>query len=140
MPSEGCQKHRGLIKVPGSSNTSLSGKRYFCEQEFLEDGSPLKYLMSRRACSAAFHVANTSNLASLDEFVAIYTVRIFPPDAFVFLSPAAHQIRANKDISSALIASEKMTSADVEQSDFMAKQASDICEKLAKIEVARHFL
>lgn len=82
----------------------------------------------------------TSDLASLDEFVAIYTVGIFPPDAFGFLSPAAHQIRANKNISSALVASEKMTSSNVEQSDFMAKNASDICEKLAKIEITRHFL
>jgi hypothetical protein len=51
---------------------------------------------------------------SLNELVALYTVIIFLPDFFVFLSPALHQIRANKDISSAFITRDIMTSANIE--------------------------
>ena len=126
--------------MPGSSNTSMSGKRHLCEQEFLEDGSPLKIFDEPPSLLGGGSRCQTSDLASLDEFVTIYTVGIFSPYVFVFLSPVAHQIRADKNISPAPIAREKMTSSDVEQSDFMAKDASDICEKFAKIEIARHFL
>ena len=74
-------------------------------------------------------------MVSLDELVAFYIVRILLPDVFVLLSPAAHQIRADKDISSALVTGHKMTSADVEHPDFMTEPAFDICEKVAKYKV-----
>jgi len=72
---------------------------------------------------------------SLDELVVFYTVRILPPDVFVFLPPAAYQIRADKDISFSLITGDEMTSADIEHPYFMAKPAFDICEKVAKYKV-----
>ncbi len=74
-------------------------------------------------------------MVSLDELVAFYTSRILSPDVFVFLSPAAYQIRTDKDISSALVTGDEMTSADIEHPDFMAKPAFDIPEKIAKYKV-----
>ena len=53
-------------------------------------------------------------MVSLDELVAFYTARILSPDVFVFLPPAAHQIRANTGVSSALVTRDIMTPADVE--------------------------
>jgi len=74
-------------------------------------------------------------MVSPDELVAFCTVIILLPDALVLLSPAAYQIRADKDISSALVTGHKMTSANVEHPYFMAEPAFDICEKVAKYEV-----
>jgi hypothetical protein len=79
-------------------------------------------------CDRGFY---SPRIASLDEPVAFYTVRILPPDVFVLLSPATHQIRADKDISSALVTSDEMTPADIEHPYFMTEPAFDISEKVA---------
>jgi hypothetical protein len=73
---------------------------------------------------------------SPNEFVTFYAVVVFLPDIFVFLAPAAHQIGAYEDIAPAFIARDIMTSADIEQPYFVAKLASDICEKVANRKVA----
>ena len=83
-------------------------------------------------CDRGFYSLHT---VSLDELVARYTVRILLPDVFVLLSPAAHQIRADTDISSALVTAHKMTPADIEHPYFVTEPAFDICEEVAKYEV-----
>jgi len=52
--------------------------------------------------------------ASVSKF-GLYIIynRVFLPDVFVFLPPAAHQIGADTDICPALIACDEMTSADI---------------------------
>ena len=74
-------------------------------------------------------------IASLDKFVAFYTVRILTPDVFVFLPPAAYQIRTDKNISFAPVTGDEMTSANVEHPYYMAEPAFDITEKVAKYKV-----
>jgi hypothetical protein len=72
----------------------------------------------------------------LNEFVVFYAVIILLPNIFGLVAPAACQIRADKNISFALITSCKMTSADIEHSDFVTEHAFDISEKIANYEVS----
>jgi hypothetical protein len=53
-------------------------------------------------------------IISQNEFVALDTIMVLLPNAFVFLAPAAHQIRAHKDIAPAFITRDIMTSVDIE--------------------------
>lgn len=77
-------------------------------------------------------------ITSPNELVALYAVRIFPPDFFVFFSPTAHQIGTDKSTSSTRITGDEMPSVDIKYPDFVAKTAPDICEKLTNFKVARN--
>ena len=67
-------------------------------RSLLEAREPLK---SHKAAELA---RRRTALALLNEFVAFYTVIVFLPGVFVFLSPTAYQVFTDSDISAAGIA------------------------------------
>ena len=75
--------------------------------------------------------------ASLDESITFLALKVLPPDVFALLPPAAHQVRADKNIGAAAIASHIMASADVEQPDLMTVAALDVAKTLAYVKIAQ---
>ena len=81
--------------------------------------------------------SSPTEMTSLDELVPFHAVEVFLPDILVLSPPAAHQVRADKNIGAATITGHIVASTDIEQSDLVAVTAFYITKTYPQVKITQ---